>query len=392
MMEQLKDRSPATYVALLVDGLRTCMKDLSSRLVLIEQAVEGSPTDIDAAKALNAYRQLSLLQDALLAELVKASSTETTHGEVKHFSLLSLLNSVRAIVEKARLGSEIEIELPRKDLRLHTNPSTVHRILHNLVLNAIQHSHGMHVRIEAEAQFPNLVLRVIDDGRGLPGTRLSDAAGFLRELEIRAATDEALAKSGLWTSMLLAKDLGGHLDVESSSKSGTAWRLVVPKGVATTRSELYRVFRSDELARKVIAILDDDVGGSDVLADKFAALGANVITENNEVDFLRRVHAARPRPNLYVLNYLVGPPDSFPRLLDSLQTVPEALSRTVVVTPHLRDTFLTDARDRVAGVVGRPLDDHQFRVLVNSVAGRTLSLRRALTAKQGGEGSAAVLA
>ncbi len=377
-----------SYRAGLVHDLRHPMQVLTVRLPAIEatwKAVSDgtvspadSPLAEHAREALAAFRQVALMQDALLRHFgFEQTSDVSLNPSIRRFGLLSLLEPAVAIAEHARAERHIRIELPSDDITLQTNASTLHRIVANLVLNAIQHSHGSYVRIEAHVDSVHLVLRVSDDGRGLPGTRVHGVQGYLRHPSARA-TAPGQSGTGVYASVDLAESLGGTLVLESSSKGGTVWCLTVPDVVV--RDEKPQAdFTDNELSGQKIVVLDDQKLGAEAVGQKFAALGAEVITVYNEMDLLRRIQHAFPRPVLYVLDFLLSHGTTLGRSLDMLANIPGALQSSVVLTAHPKHFALSTVRERVAGILPRPLQDSHFRALVDFASGRTKPLHMALS-------------
>lgn len=381
-MANMKDAGD-NYLAGLVHDLRQPMQVLNVRLPAIETALGESPAGTHAKEAMAAFRQVALLTGALCRHLgYEATGDISVNAEYRQFSLLSVLEPAIAIVENARAVAGIQIELPSEDINLHTSPSTLHRIVSNLVLNAVQHSHGTSVRIHAHADSVNLTLRVEDDGRGLPGTRAHSAEAFLRYSAIRASESAGRSGTGLAAAIELAESLGGILDLESSSKQGTIWKLTIPDAVAYENKDPEGGFSADELSGQVIAILDDSKLAAEALGEKFASLGATVITAYDEMELLRRVHRAFPMPVLYVLDFLLGKGVTLDRSLHTLANVTGALQSSVILTAHPSHHALREAQKRVAGIVPRPLQDAHFRALVDFAAGRIRPLHLALSKAQ----------
>lgn len=104
-----------------------------------------------------------------------------------------------------------------------------------------------------------------------------------------------------------------------------------------------------------------------------------MITVYNEMDLLRRIQSAFPRPVLYVLDFLLAHGTTLGRSLDMLANIPGALQSSVVLTAHPRHHALTTVRERVAGILPRPLQDSHFRALVDFASGRTRPLHTALS-------------
>ena len=68
----------------------------------------------------------------------------------------------------AEHGVTLELLPVAQDLCLQADPQLLHRILHNLLTNALEHSQATRIQLSAEQQPGRVCLAITDNGRGIP--------------------------------------------------------------------------------------------------------------------------------------------------------------------------------------------------------------------------------
>jgi len=112
----------------------------------------------------------------------------------------------------ARNGTEVDVQVA-PDLSLSDRTETlIYRTAQEAVRNALQHAHARHVGVTVSRAGDQVVLEVVDDGRGFTPASETTADGHL----------------GLRLMSEFAADLHGSLSVESEPGAGTRVRLAVP--------------------------------------------------------------------------------------------------------------------------------------------------------------------
>lgn len=359
------------YLDGLMHDIRQPMQVLGVKVPRLSNALAASPVSEDMAAIAGAIKQEHLLISEIMRKLGYDPRPDAAiSSELRETTLLGLLEPLQMMGEQNR---DMRIELPTDDLKLFTKPADLYRIVSNLVLNALRHSHGSEVRVSAETDVFDLKLRVTDDGRGFPSGREQMLMRWAMEPSSRPSQE--MSGSGLPSCLNLAEALGGKLSLERASKAGTTWLLVIPNVVV---SELAppQGFAADELRGKVVAVLDDQKAAAESIGQKFRSVGATVVVANSEMDLLRRIHRHEPAPALYMLDLVLGDGIMLGRALDTLASIDGALASAVIHTahPHMAQTV----SERVAGVVPKPLQDRHFRALVDYAAGRARPLQWAL--------------
>ncbi|AXK73193.1 sensor histidine kinase [Lysobacter sp. TY2-98] len=115
------------------------------------------------------------------------------------------------------------------DLRSHADPVRLQQLLTNLLVNAAQHgASGFPVRLEAEGQAGDLVVRVINQGRPLPTEDIERIFKPLVQLPAAETRTTSLGL-GLYIAREIAMAHGGTLRVTSDSEHGTIFELRMPR-------------------------------------------------------------------------------------------------------------------------------------------------------------------
>ena len=207
-------RTPLTALQLTIDGVRS---DPS--------ATETDYREVAEAAAATTARMRRLVEDLLaLAE----RDQPPPHTMV---ALSSLAESVVDEMEPlaAQRGISVGSAVPGSAVAFGDQLS-LRRALTNLVENAIRYNRaGGHVMVEAAAAPPGHVAVVVrDDGIGIPPEGLPHV--FDRFYRVDKSRSRAEGGSGLGLSIVakIAREHGGHVDVESEVGKGTRFVITLP--------------------------------------------------------------------------------------------------------------------------------------------------------------------
>jgi signal transduction histidine kinase len=140
-------------------------------------------------------------------------------------SVAELLESVRAVVARRaeRAGAEVRVVAPAAPLVASADPDHLEEALLELSGNALRVLRaGGNLVLEAEASAAGVVIRVRDDGPGIP------AAVQQRIFEPFFTTRPEGTGMGLPTVRKLIERQGGAVELESSGPDGTAFRITIP--------------------------------------------------------------------------------------------------------------------------------------------------------------------
>ncbi len=148
------------------------------------------------------------------------------------FSIGEVLRAVRDVVQPIAEEKKLTLRFsgPPADLRLG-HPAALHRVLLNLVTNALKFTNTGSVTVQADAITPTAVrFHVVDTGRGMPASvtaRLLDDFGAHGEAATRTQSereaDTVFSSAGLGLAICqkLVAAMGSRLTIHSAHRGGS---------------------------------------------------------------------------------------------------------------------------------------------------------------------------
>jgi len=215
----------------------TMMRDKLAPLIALP--LDGAPTPGVVSVPMKRLRQLHSASELVAANVAKAgglvkglTATTSNASRIEWRKLWlppffeSLLATLSPITHRAHCT--VRVTCP-SDLALFTEPGSLGQVITNLVVNATVHAfEGLAVRelhIEASLQAQQVVIRVADNGNGMP----SEAAA--RAFTPFFTTRRAAGGSGLglFSARRVTEEvLNGTLEMASTPGQGTVFRINLP--------------------------------------------------------------------------------------------------------------------------------------------------------------------
>lgn len=193
----------------------------------------------------HAKRMNSIVEDLLTLARLEEPGLEVRHDAL---ALQPLVDSIAAgQAERLRAAQmSLRFEIVPRGLEVLGDPEGIRQILENLIDNAIRHSGGSAVTLEArEADAGEVSLSVADDGRGIPAADLGRI--FERFFRVDPSRSRATGGTGLGLSIVKhwVGAMNGRVWAESSVGQGTHVHVTLPSArSAATEPELDRSARS----------------------------------------------------------------------------------------------------------------------------------------------------
>ena len=220
--------------------------------------------------------------------------------------------------EDVELAWELAPELPH----VHLDPGQIEQVVLNLALNARDAMPtGGRLAVETSMVFldPRAAEAIGAESGGWVRLLVRDTGvGVAPEVRDRMfepffTTKEAAAGSGLGLSTVygIVRQVGGHIDVESSPQQGTTFRIYLP-GASDVAPE------DTTSAGETILVVEDDPAVRELLADLLTGEGYRVIVAVDGADALARVEDD-PQPIDLMVSDVVMPGLSGPGLAARLQ-------------------------------------------------------------------------
>jgi signal transduction histidine kinase len=219
---------------LVVEVAHDMRSPLGSILFLVERLRRTAGASPERASEL---RQLELIHGATFGLSSMVSDVmELARGggglgstEPGPFVVAEVVEGVRAIVAPLaeEKGLRLEVVAPPRDVRIGRGPA-LHRVLVNLVTNALKFTPAGHVSLRVETRSrTRLAFVVRDTGRGIPPRVLAELFEAFR----RRATGEGFAFSSAGLGLAICRNLlgamGSELRVESTVEVGTTFSFEV---------------------------------------------------------------------------------------------------------------------------------------------------------------------
>lgn len=231
--------SQEKFIADVSHEMKTPLAILRGELDLIKQKSHGAEVTEYLESAEQEITHISeLVENLLLLARVDAGVSCLAQGAVRMDEIV-LDTIARTEVFAKSLGKRISINFKEevvsgsaeseKQFQIHGDAGLLQCLAKNLIENAIKFSHtAENVEVEVCDQRQNVVLNVVDHGRGIPETERKHL--FQRFYRGESTRNEVRGSGlGLHLASRIAEIHGGRIDVDSEVGRGTVFRVELPK-------------------------------------------------------------------------------------------------------------------------------------------------------------------
>jgi signal transduction histidine kinase len=196
----------------------------------------------------------------------------------------------RSLVITSNIDERVAVDADRTRIR---------QILGNLLDNAAKFSPaGGTIRVELVRQQDRAIVRVTDEGLGIPDDQLERVFEMFTRVERRASTSPAGLGLGLAIGRQLAEMHGGSLTAQSRGRDqGATFTLalqVLPHETAPSVAPPASAPRQTAAGRLRVVLIEDNVDAAEVLALWLEDLGHTVSVANDGLEGLALVQSVRP--------------------------------------------------------------------------------------------------
>jgi CheY-like chemotaxis protein/two-component sensor histidine kinase len=356
---------------MLAHELRNPLAPLRNGLEVIRLA-GGDASAVAQARGMM-ERQLShtvrMVDDLLDASRINRNKMDVRKERVLLADAVSAaVETVRPMIEAA--GHNLQVSLPPGPVFLDADLTRLAQVFGNLLSNSAKYTeHGGLIRLRAERQAGEVVVKVTDNGIGIPSESLSNI------FEMFSQVDRSMERrtGGLGIGLALVKGLvemhGGTVTAASEGEGrGSTFTVRLPMAEpkpATRRDSP----KGRSVPRRRVLVVDDHRDGADSLAMMLRLLGEDVRTAHDGIEALEA--AGQFRPEVILMD--VG----MPRLngLDATRRVREQpWGRTITIIALTGWGQENDReRSQLAGCDGhlvKPVDPLELQKLLASIQER----------------------
>ncbi len=283
-------RQPIHVLGLLLATLADRVRDERSAPLLEQMG--------DAVEAVD-----SMLASLLDISKLDAGVVQPAIGPVDVGALLQRLrNEQQPIAELT--GNRLTVRATGGFVR--SDASMLHRILANLVSNALRYTSNGRVLVGVRRQGESLRIDVVDTGPGIPTESLEEIFVEFHQL----GNPERDRRRGLGLGLAIVKRLAGLLchpiEVRSVVGRGSRFSITVPR---TSEPQRARRWSEDEASIKAelqgrrVLVLDDEISVREAMRQLLERWGCEVITTGSPEEAQACLDAEARRPELLIVDY-----------------------------------------------------------------------------------------
>jgi PAS domain S-box-containing protein len=225
------NRLKSEFLASMSHELRTPINALIGYASLMLDRIYGdlTPRQEEGLNRIQGAAQhlLALINDILDLAKIEAGRMplhldDVTLGDI----MTEISQQIEPMVKKKQLT--LSVELPSRDLKLHTDRTKVKQILLNLLSNAVKFTHHGGVWVTVLRDEEDLRFDVRDTGIGIRAADLESIWEDFRQVDQSRTREFGGTGLGLSITRKLVDALGGHVFAESNYGQGSTFTVVLP--------------------------------------------------------------------------------------------------------------------------------------------------------------------
>ena len=298
------DRSKDEFLAVLGHELRNPLAPILTALHLMRLRATDPSTERERAVIERQVAHLSRLVDDLL------DVSRATMGKLDlRRERVDVATAVARAVEMSRpliesKHHQLVVSVPVGALYVAADVVRLAQVIANLLQNAAKYTDaGGHIEIDGRVDGAEVVIRVRDDGRGIPPDQLAS----MFELFVQGDQPPDRSQGGLGIGLTIVRSLvqlhGGTVNARSEGPGrGSEFTVrlpAVPEDSQEAQEEVAAVPPKPQQPRRVL-IVDDDVDATEMLAQALQSAGHEVREEHDGTSAL--VAAAQFQPDVVLLD------------------------------------------------------------------------------------------
>jgi len=292
-------RQKDEFLATLAHELRNPLAPIRNAVQILQFKTEEAP-DLQWAKEVidRQSQQMTRLVDDLL-DISRITSGKLTLRKER----ITLDKIVQAAIETSsplieECGQDLTVEIPRETITLSADLTRLAQAISNLLNNAAKYmERGGRIRLTAERQANEVLLRVTDTGIGIP----AEALPFVFEMFTQGDRNHTHSQGGLGIGLTLVKRLigmhGGSIEAHSAGAGqGSEFVIRLPVAVEPESASASHAQSqpTDAAGRLRILVVDDNQDSADSLKVLLQILKHEVQTANDGLEAIQRAEDFRP--------------------------------------------------------------------------------------------------
>jgi signal transduction histidine kinase len=309
--------------------------------------------------------------DFMLNSLLDISKLDAgvVQPEVSRVDLSSLLEQLEAEYQPVVgvTGNRLKIRDAR--VCVLSDPSMLHRILSNLLSNALRYTAGGRVLIGTRRRGDSVRIDVCDNGPGIPAEALDDI--FLEFHQLGNPERDRRKGLGLGLAIVkrLAELLGHQIEVRSVPGRGSRFSITLPLTTAEPIAEPARAETAawgPTLRDKRVLVLDDDTAVLDAMRALLERWGCSVTTCATPEEAQQRCVPAAA-PHLLIVDYRLRHDASGIETIARLQKHCGHRVPALVITGDTAPDRLREAQRSGYPLLHKPVKPPQLHMMMRQI-------------------------
>ena len=354
-LDTLKDE----FISTVSHELRTPLTSIRGSLGLLSSGVMGS-LDPKAQNLLriavtNTDRLIRLINDILDLERMESGRAPLQLRRCSlHELAISAVDTMTPMAEAAAVHIEVTTAGAADGLFFDADADRILQVLTNLLSNAIKFSPAAStIRLQAESTSDSILLRVSDEGRGIPADKLDNIFDRFQQVEPSDARQKGGTGLGLAICRTIVQQHSGSIWAQRNLGPGTTFYVMLPR--TARASDTLLPTPSLPIGEGCILICDDDASIRTIVAEHLTQQGYDCLEAASGEQALTL--AAENRVEAILLDlYMPGLSgwETLQRLRDHPATSAIPVVVLSVLSPVLRREMAGDAQ----GWVQKPFNEH----------------------------------
>ena len=281
-----------------------------------------------------------------------------------HFPVARLFDTLLQEFQPAAAAKGLDLQLVPSSAWLYSDQSLVHRILQNLVGNAVKYTRRGRVTLGLRRRPHGAEIQVWDTG---PGVAEQDQVRIFQEFErLQRQTNHGEEGLGLGLAIVqrYAELLGHSVQLRSRQDVGTLFSVTVTYGQPQTPAQgPHQENASNDLAGLRVLCLDNDPLILDGMEQLLLTMGARVTTAGNRGQLLTQFSDGE-RPDIVLADYHLDDGDTGLNAVLAVRQLHGADTPCIIISADDSDVI----RDRAKAVgyrfMAKPVNAARLRALV----------------------------
>lgn len=240
LTEQEKiERLKQEFLMIISHELRTPLTSMTMLLSMLREGNYGvlsekGKSKVDIAES-NITRLIKLINELLDVETLESGNIAL---DIRQTELETIVERATEAVRGAAKARQIKLEIKSEDVDFNADEDRLIQVAINFLSNAIKFSpEGGTVTVSAVQKDNRILLKVIDEGRGIPPSEQSVIFDKFRQVEQADRKEKGGIGLGLAICKTIIEKHSGRIGVESTVGSGSTFWFSVPNNLEVSSKQ-----------------------------------------------------------------------------------------------------------------------------------------------------------